>query len=292
MNKNFSASPLAEVRKNLSRALKQFLESERRVQIVHSTSQQSRITSPTKSLYVLDSSFNPPSLAHFQLAKTALTEDDGAYPRRLLLLLATTNADKASKLDTFEDRMVMMHQFAEQLRRETAEDSKAEQNSEQSAEVDVGLTKEPYFINKAMAIDDAKIYPDEPQQIHLTGFDTFTRIFDAKYYAPDHTLNCLEPFLRKHRLRVTYRPDDEWGDRATQEQYIRDIAEGKREAEGGKREWANHIRMVEGKAKGEEPISSTRARKAAKQEDWDGLKTLVPSSVFTVIHTEHLYANQ
>ena len=50
-------------------------------------------------LYVLDSSYNPPTRAHLRIAISALTEDDAAAkggPRSLLLLLATQNADKGN----------------------------------------------------------------------------------------------------------------------------------------------------------------------------------------------------
>src|SRR5436309_12185916 len=47
-----------------------------------------------RTLLVLDSSFNPPSRAHFTIAYSALTGDRGAHRKGLLLLLATQNADK------------------------------------------------------------------------------------------------------------------------------------------------------------------------------------------------------
>lgn len=265
----------------LRQALRQFNDSDRKFQVVYST--QKSIT-PTKSLYVLDSSFNPPTLAHYRIARTALDEDPGPAPKRLLLLLATHNADKASKHDTFEDRLLMMRAFADQVHNEAPSAA-----SSDNPPIDVGITKEPYFHHKAVAIEESKTYTGSPQQVHLTGFDTLIRIFNTKYYPPDHTFACLEPFLSRHRLRVTYRTDDEWGNREAQEQYVRDFAEGKREHEGGKREWAKQIQMVEGKKKDEQPVSSTRARKAAKESDWTTLKTLVPSSVQEVIESEHLY---
>ena len=268
---------------SFKRALKQFIDSDQKFQVVYST--QSTIT-PARSLYVLDSSYNPPTLAHWRIAQTALNEDQGAKPLRLLLLLATTNADKVSKHDTLQDRLLMMKVFADQMQQEISQPNTSSENPA----IDVGLTKEPYFHHKAAAIDESPVYSGNPQQIHLIGFDTLIRIFNTKYYPPDHTFACLEPFLTHHRLRVTYRTDDEWGDRTAQEQYVRDIADGKREHEGGKRAWAKQIHMVEGKKQDEQPISSTRARRAAKDADWATLKTLVPSSVFDVIKSEHLYA--
>lgn len=52
-----------------------------------------------RHLYVLDSSFNPPTKAHFHMALSALRHDaprDGLDVKRLLLLLAVRNADKGA----------------------------------------------------------------------------------------------------------------------------------------------------------------------------------------------------
>lgn len=242
---------------------------------------------PPKTLYVLDSSFNPPTLAHLRIAASALTEDTGTPPKRLLLLLATQNADKPSKPASFEDRLVMMTLFAQDLRSHL----QASQNISVDHEVppvDIGVTKKPYFHDKAAAITASYTYPGTTEQVHLTGFDTLIRIFNPKYYPPDHTLASLEPFLSQHRLRVTYRTDDEWGGREEQESYLHKIASGEREKEGGKREWAERIELVEGKKDGEEVVSSTKARKATKN-DPTGLKALVTPSVMEFITSEGLY---
>src|SRR5277367_460709 len=72
---------------------------------------------PPSTLYVLDSSFNPPTLAHLRIATSALSQDHGPAPKRLLLLLATQNADKAPKPASFEQRLVLMTIFANDLRK-------------------------------------------------------------------------------------------------------------------------------------------------------------------------------
>jgi nicotinamide-nucleotide adenylyltransferase len=154
--------------------------------------------------------------------------------------------------------------------------------------VDIGVSKLPYYHDKAVAIDESGIYEGHPQQVHLTGFDSLIRIFNTKYYPPAYTLAPLEPFLSKHRLRVTYRTDGPWGGREEQEKYVQDIADGLRENEGAKREWAAHIELVQGKADGEEVVSSTQARKAAN-EDASSLGKYVTQSVLEWILSERLY---
>jgi nicotinamide-nucleotide adenylyltransferase len=259
---------------------------------------------PPQALYVLDSSFNPPTVAHLRIATTALTHDRGAVPKRLLLLLATQNADKPSKPASFEQRLVMMSIFAEDLRKayrsstaagvgkeESADTRKQSKAEEDELAIDIALTTHPYFIDKASAIAASGAYPPETTQVHLIGYDTLIRLLDPKYYPPTHTLAPLEPFLGKHRLRVTYRTDADWGSRERQERYLKSLAEGEREQEGGRREWAQRIELVEGRREGEEVVSSTRVREAAKKGDRDTLRKLVTEGVAEWIMQEKLYVD-
>lgn len=92
-------------------------------------------------------------------------------------------------------------------------------------------------------------------------------------------------------MRATYRADDEWGDRRAQDQYVRDLGEGKREDVEGLREWVTEkrIEMVEGRKEGEEVVSSTKVRKAVAEGDQDALGKLVTSGVKEWILREELY---
>lgn len=241
--------------------------------------ESSQVTA-TKTVYVLDGSFNPPTKAHHRIATSALLEDHGSSPKRLLLLLATQNADKARMPASLEDRLVMMTLFAHELLFDV----------QQAAHplIDVGLVKQPYFHDKAAAVDESGVYPGSPRQVHLIGFDTLIRIFNTKYYPPDHHLRVLEPFLSRHRLRATYRTDDEWGSRQEQDQYIQDIADGRRTDEGAQRQWAQQLTLVEGRQDGEDIVSSTLARKAAKSDPTLLDKYVMPSIRDWII-SEKLY---
>lgn len=233
-----------------------------------------------KTLYVLDGSFNPPTRAHHRIATSAIRGDHGLAPKRLLLLLATQNADKATVPASLEDRLVMMTLFAHELLYDN-------QDTERLS-IDIGLVKQPYFHDKAKAVDEANIYSKQLQQVHLVGFDTLIRIFNTKYYPPDHNLRVLQPFLSKHRLRGTYRADDEWGTREDQDQYVIDIADGKRAAEGAQSEWAKNLTLVEGRRKGEDIVSSSLARKAAKNEPFRLAKYVMPTLRDWIV-SENLY---
>src|SRR5450432_1859290 len=90
--------------KSYTTALKSFASSPSTFRILSSLpvrSQSSQPLPPPKTLYILDSSFNPPTLAHLRILTSALTEKT-PLPRRVLLLLATQNADKAQKPASFE----------------------------------------------------------------------------------------------------------------------------------------------------------------------------------------------
>ncbi len=184
--------------------------------------------------------------------------------------------------------------------------------------IDVALTTCPYFHDKAEMIATHGLYTSPHanapiEQVHVVGFDTLIRIFDPKYYPPDHTLDPLAPFLAHHRLRVIYRlgtdPNKDWDDgqaseeaRAKQDAYVDDIRQGRREIEGGRREWADRIELVQGRVirprdctapqdrRIIQAVSSTRARQAAQDEDEQLLEDLVTDSVREYILQERLYS--
>ncbi|MCJ1279725.1 hypothetical protein MMC21_007549 [Puttea exsequens] len=243
-------------------------------------------------LYILDSSFNPPTRAHFRICTSALHDDrPSSVPKRLLLLLATQNADKAPKPAAFEQRLAMMGTFAEELVEALMASANGEYK-EGELIVDVGVTKEARFVDKARVLEDYKDYHHEGkpvEQVHLTGFDTLIRLLDTKYYPPQHNLEPLTGLFKKHRVRATRRTDDEWGGREEQDGYLKRIANGDRENEGARKGWVDRIELVEGRKEGEEVVSSTKVREAAKGKDEGQLRTLVTDKVAKWIIQENLY---
>ncbi|KAF6825420.1 cytidylyltransferase family protein [Colletotrichum plurivorum] len=230
------------------------------------------------SLVVLDSSFNPPTLAHLRMARSALRDgssNSSGGGARLLLLLAVNNADKKPKPASFGERLGMMHAFAEDLLEE-----------EEEVEVDLGLTTRPYFHEKSAVIAEEGGYGGA-EQVYLVGFDTLIRIFDGKYY--DDMGAALGPFLGRARVRVTMRTDDAWGDEEEQEWYLEGLKDGGLEAVGGRAEWAERVEMVRGRGQGEEVVSSTRVREAAARGDGEGLKGLLSNRVREWVVEEGLY---
>lgn len=209
-------------------------------------------------------------------------------------MLATQNADKAPKPAAFEQRLAMMTIFAEQLVKDVVTPGD-EKHANGDVIVDVGVTKEARFMDKAKVLEEQPDYRDGEtpvEQIHLTGYDTLIRLLDTKYYPPDHTLRPLEGLFERHRVRATRRTDDAWGGREEQDEYLRKIERGDREADGGKRKWAQRIDLVEGRKEGEEVVSSTKVRKAAKRSDEERLRELVTDGVARWILDEELYLDE
>lgn len=207
----------------LQASLRQFQSSGKAFQLVDTVANASGAgTAPRKcqTLVVLDSSFNPPTIAHMTMATSAvrdlqtqrnieLTLKGGEAARhggndeiRLLLLLAVNNADKAPKPASFEHRLLMMRSFATDIQRtwRRAQEQRHDEQQQQQLPsvdelpVDIGLTTYPYFHDKSAAIARAAEYefatssssPTSPtlQQIFLVGYDTLVRIFNPKYYSP------------------------------------------------------------------------------------------------------------
>lgn len=180
--------------------------------------------------------------------------------------------------------------------------------------VDIGVTKKPYFHDKAAAIAASGLYYDPPspdggsgentnyhekmEQEYLVGFDTLIRLLDPKYYPPSHnSLLALDPFFITSRLQVTRRAGGDYGwgkggDRDPQDEYVRALAAGEREGEGGRREWAQRVQLV-GRRVGEEEtedmISSTKVREAVKRGDEEMMKRLVPEEVGRFVLNQGIY---
>lgn len=266
---------LQTLRAQYAASLKRFIASSQSLDILASVPRD-RQPSPPDVLFVLDSSFNPPTRAHLRIASSAVLETPG-LSSRLLLLLATQNADKPAKPASFEDRLVMMASFADDLL-SYLQTTPSGLSPQCLPQIDIGVTKKPYFVDKAAEIESAGVYPSSLEQVHLTGYDTLIRIFNPKYYPPTHTLQPLAPFLSKHRLRVTMRPGDEWGDKDNQQAFLAELARGGRENEGGRSEWAERIQFVEGRKPDEPSVSSTRARDAVNTNPAD-LEWLVTQNV-------------
>lgn len=278
---------------SLESALHSFTSSSANFRIVQTINPSS--TQAPKTLFILDSSFNPPSIAHSSLVKSALQNPGPAdvRPFRLLLLFSTHNADKAPSPASFEHRLALMTLFAEDLSR-----ALSASNTSESILIDIGLTKAPYYTDKSVAIASTapNPYPSNPTHVHLVGYDTLTRFVAAKYY-PNHTppLSALSPFFHAgHKLRVTQRPSNpsdspssSYGSVDEQQAFLENLRTGGMLTDGFEKEWAGQIDMVPGDES--VGISSTRVRKAAKAHDWDVVRQLCTKGVAEYVREMRLY---
>ncbi|KAL7931635.1 Nucleotidylyl transferase [Trichoderma chlorosporum] len=248
----------------------------------------SRPASGVRRLVVLDSSFNPPTRAHAEMARSALkwaSSSSSSEGTRLMLLLSVNNADKAPKPASFPVRLGMMEGFGRHLL------EGLELEGDVRPEIDLAVTTMPYFNDKARAIGESGVYSsrggeEEPEQVFLAGFDTVIRIFNPKYYGDGGMRAALGPFFERARLRVTMRTDDEWGGEAEQEEYVRGLGEGKLDEVGGDAAWAGRVDLVEGSGDG---VSSSRVRAMVKSGEKEGLEKLVDEEVMGWIEGEGLY---
>lgn len=202
------------------------------------------------------------------------------------------NADKAPSAASFDQRLTLMTIFATDLLHSLTTRPDAADYAPISG-VDIGVTTAPYYTDKSAAINSSAEgkhwYPSSPQHVHLLGFDTLTRFFAAKYYQSfSPPLSALAPYFDAgHKLRATLRPDDAYGSEAEQRAFVQRLADGELEGEGGKREWAKQVELVEPTAQA--GVSSTVIRKAAKAGEWDVVRELCTEGVAEWVREEGLY---
>ncbi|KAG0331975.1 hypothetical protein BG000_010436 [Podila horticola] len=269
------------------------------------------VSRPTR-IAVLDSSFNPPTRAHYHLLKAASRVGCDA----VLLLLATNNVDKGQTGAGAVERLEMMEAMALDSIQSEKEDSALRHMA-------VGLTIHARFMDKAQPILDT--YPPNTVQLSwIMGHDTMTRLFDPKYYKDVHA--DMAPFFEQCDVICSSRPG--YGSREEMMRFVQASGHGDKvtlvdiedESElegGGEGERSPGSRVVEGltlaeadkavdvnKAKhssrGEKSssnvddlpvkeMSSTVVRNAVKSQDWGMVEHCVLPSVRQVIERNGLY---
>lgn len=245
----------------VAKQLKDFLSSKSDFRIVYSSVANSPLAnSSTRRIIVLDSSFNPPHLAHYTLAKEALkfkysNVETPKSNSSLLLLLSVKNADKVLETPaSYDHRLNMMLLMAHYL----------EKNLD--VHVSIGLTHHAKFVDKSVSIIDylKEYFSSDYHSMKLTfavGFDTLVRILDPKYYLPDLLLDLLHEFMTTTDLFCLTRSENVESYRE-QIDYFRQLRHGKI-AEIPK-VWADniHVMSVEEDRDGIGLVSSTRVRAA------------------------------
>ena len=128
---------------------------------------------------ILDSSFNPPTIAHRAILLAAK-----ANGLNKLLLLGTLNADKAALPASFPHRKEMMLLLAKSL------------GNSESPGAAVALIDQPTFAAKASS--DAAL----KGATWVMGWDTLVRFFAERYYPDGSMRNVLRTFFIENRSKV------------------------------------------------------------------------------------------
>jgi nicotinamide-nucleotide adenylyltransferase len=134
---------------------------------------------------VLDSSFNPPTLAHLALA------NHPTYDARLLLL-SVRNVDKSLGPGdaSYIQRLQMMYLLAMDIEHPSLPDEGASNSN-----MAIAIIDEPTFIGKSSALltflrsrlSTFTPSPPTPRLTFLLGMDTLTRLFSPRYYPSSTT---------------------------------------------------------------------------------------------------------
>lgn len=228
----------------------------------------------------MDSSYNPPNLAHEAIASStfpahppstpAIPDKADPYTARLLLF-SLRNVDKTAKATdaSLLQRFEMMTFLAERVERNTGQG------------VGIGLLDEPTFAGKANILRDWLGKEKGIRDVRLSflmGTDTLLRCFEPKYY-PKGMTESLDPFFESSFIVSARRGEDETS---------RGIEEGVLDRPEVKK-WVGdgRVRLSGSFAEGRKGVSSTSARQAtAKGQPLDGL---VSEDIADYIAQEGLY---
>ncbi|SCU95079.1 LAMI_0F00870g1_1 [Lachancea mirantina] len=214
-------------------------------------------------LLVLDSSFNPPHWAHYNLVQSAF-EHYKAQNLHVLLLLSVNNADKKPQPASFDERMDMMMLMAQLLTRNFIPTSAA-------------LTVFGKFAQKSAAIHQ-ELGATLPL-VYLVGFDTLIRIFDAKYYIPHAPAEALKDFMTTTQFYCLTRGASGLSE-SDQATFVDDIKQGRYEPNIPS-SW--HSKLVIENSKDEySDISSSSIRQKIAHAD-DTVRSLLPGPIFDYI---------
>jgi nicotinate (nicotinamide) nucleotide adenylyltransferase len=123
-----------------------------------------RITAIGGKLGVFSGSFNPMTVAHIEMIRTA---QETYKLDEILLILAKANVDKGVFGLSLADRLLMLREYA--ARRE---------------QLSVAACSHGRFIEKVQALKPA--YPPDTRISFIVGYDTLIRIFDPRYYTDLH----------------------------------------------------------------------------------------------------------
>ncbi|KAJ3483812.1 hypothetical protein NLI96_g6067 [Meripilus lineatus] len=268
------------------------------------------------NISVLDSSFNPPTLAHLALANTPFphsfrsTSPHTDTFHAKLLLLSVRNVDKSLKPSdaTYAQRLEMMISLAKEvatggpstLGSEDREDKI--EDSLDTSNVAVGIIDQPTFVGKSQVLlnflrervealsntrSSGMNFPTEPKLTFLVGMDTLERLFAPRYYSSEQTM--------KHSLREFFTSKDGGcrvicGRRSTSGSEAKDQEEERRAIALAKDYIdSSHIALVDlGESLRTISSSEVRRRITSKDPSWS---SMITPSIAEYITQHDLYSH-
>lgn len=217
-------SPMASIRATAPHLLQRVQQGISKFELVYTPHRRWPLPHPsigetaTKTpvrISILDSSFNPPTLAHLGLANSlppdAAGNPDNDYSAKLLLL-SVKNADKTVKPGDarHEQRLEMMHLLAKSMNPlRGAAAALGQLGPEEAANAAIAIIDEPTFVGKsrvlraALALRLADTPAPAPvitiadvELTFLVGHDTLARLVSPRYYPSEVAmLAALRKFL-------------------------------------------------------------------------------------------------
>lgn len=199
---------------------------------------------------------------------------------RILLLLSTTNADKAAVPAGYAHRLQMMMLFAQGLfggkgsgARELDGDGDGDGlglggygvgDGKAETGIDIAVSAEPRFLEKSVFLSgdlgtgtgtgagtgNGSGYA-RAAQWWMLGFDTLRRLVDGKYYRPTGSLGVLAPLFEGagNRILMVKRNGYAENDDAEQDEFVRALRFGRQEGgfqgEGWNAEWGERVDFVD-----------------------------------------------
>lgn len=240
-------------------------------------------------LIVLDSSYNPPTLAHLKLLSESLklSRENGTNITNFLLLITNNNVDKELFGANLQERLAMMEIIAQLFQLEGRKKNEGSDSSNnEELRVLVGLTNSGKFIDKITAVQ--KILP-KAELSFIMGYDTITRFFMKKYYVGEDMTCIMEKFFNKSRILCAERKMvANTTTTSNEEEKLSEFIQ-----KDGIRPYAKHISILSHWMEDEMTcsISSTSARNTLKQNyQGTGLITnILPKEIIHFILKNNIY---
>ncbi|MFT5365307.1 MAG: nicotinate (nicotinamide) nucleotide adenylyltransferase [Candidatus Latescibacterota bacterium] len=199
---------------------------------------------------ILDASFNPMTLAHQALIKTA---KDACILDEMLLMLSATNVDKNPSGADLGQRLAMLVHYAQQHNN-----------------LSVAICSHARFVDKIIALKPC--YPANTQFFFIVGYDTLIRLFDPKYYE-DMQSDLQTLFETCHFIAAN---------RGENDRHTLDVFLQKEDVQP----FANRIHPIL-LPQAVTDISSTKVRSNIKSNE--SIEHLVPKAIIESIRALHLY---